>query len=110
MLFRSTLYNSNITFDSYFFTFSGSFICFSNLMVPLSHSTIPTSNLTVLLSHIVVPLFFFKFDGSIVTLSSTNIASDYIFVTFSGTYAYPKYVTIGLKLYLDLQSICFLDF
>ena len=32
-----------------------------------------------------VPLFFLKFDGSIVTLSSTNIASDSIFVTFSGT-------------------------
>ena len=54
-------------------------------MVPLSHCAILISNLTVLLLHTMVPYFFLKFDGSIVTLSSTNIASDFIFVTFSGT-------------------------
>ena len=54
-------------------------------MVQLSYYAVPISNLIVLLSHIMVPLFFLKFDGFIVKLSSTNIASDSIFVIFSGT-------------------------
>ena len=64
------------------------FFFFSHLMVPLSHSTVLISHLTKLLSHLVVPLFiyfFLTFDGSIVTLDSTNITSDCIFITFSGT-------------------------
>jgi len=54
-------------------------------MISLSHCVVPISKLTVILSHIVIHLFFLKFDGSIVTLSSTNIASDFIFATVSDT-------------------------
>ena len=39
----------------------------------------------VLLSHLVVLLFFLTFDGSIVTLGSTNITSDCTFATFGNT-------------------------
>ena len=71
------LCNSNITCDSSFLTLGGSLTFFSHLTVLSSHCVIPISHLTILLSHIVVPLFYFflKFDGSIVILSSTNIAS-----------------------------------
>ena len=46
-------------------------------MIPLSHCAVPISNLTVLLSHIVVPLFFLKFNDSIVTISSTDRPNKY---------------------------------
>ena len=58
---------------------------FSHLIVPFSHYAVPISHFIVLLSHLVVPLFSLKFDGSIVTLGNTNIASDSTFVTFSCT-------------------------
>ena len=81
---------SHIWWFSYFL-----FFFFSYLTIPSSHSVVPTSHVTILFSHLVVPLlfshiwwfiyFFLTFDSSIVTLSSTNIASDSIFVTFCGT-------------------------
>ena len=71
------LYNSNITCDSSFLTLGGFLTFFSYLTVPSSHCAVPISHLTIILSYIVVPLFiyFLKFDGSIVILSSSNIAS-----------------------------------
>ena len=59
---------------------------FSYLTVLSSHCAIPISHATVLLLHL-VGFFFFSphIDGSIVTLGSTNITSNYTFVTFNGT-------------------------
>ena len=81
-----TLCSSNITCVSSFVTFGGSlYFFFSHLIVSFSHYAVPISHFIVLLSHLVVPLFSLKFDGSIVTLGNTNIASDSTFVTFSCT-------------------------
>ena len=71
------LCNSNITCDSSFLTLGDFLTFFSYLTVLSSHCAVPILHLTILLSYIIVPLFiyFLKFDGSIVILSSTNIAS-----------------------------------
>ena len=98
-----TLRNTNITCDCTFVTFDGSLIfshiwwyhphiaqyqhymwlyfChilwfpyfFSHLMVPSTCCAIPTPHVTILLSHLIVPLFFFTFYGTILTLRGTNI-------------------------------------
>ena len=68
-----TLRSTNITCDYIFVTFSGSLFFFSYLMIPSSHYAVPTSHVTVLWSHSVVPLFFLTFNGTILTLCSTNI-------------------------------------
>ena len=110
--FILTLCSSNITFDSSFLTFSGSLIFFSCLTFLLSHHAVPISHLTVLLSHIVVLLFFFlKFDSSIVTLSSTNIASDSTFALWQFfchigwfLYFFFSHLTVSSSHYVVLTS------
>ena len=54
-------------------------------MVPSSYCVISTSHVTVFLSHSIVVLFFLTFDGTILTLCSTNVICDYTFITFSGS-------------------------
>ena len=81
-----TLCSINITCDCIFVTFNGFLFCFfSHFMVPSSHYVIPKSHVTIFLSHSVVPLFFLTFDGTILTLCSTNITCDCIFVTFGNS-------------------------
>ena len=91
-----TLCNFNITYNGSFVTLGGSLTFFSHLTVPSSHCTVPTSHVTVLFSHLVVPLlfshiwwfpyFFLTFDGSILTLCSSNITCDNSFLTFGGSF------------------------
>ena len=77
-----------ITCDCTVVTFNDSLIFFSYFMVPSSHCAIPTLHVIVLLSHSIVPFFFLTFNGSITTLSSTNIKYDSIFATFSCTHIF----------------------
>ena len=63
----------------FFVTLGGSLTFFSHLMVPSSHCAVPTSHMTVLFSHLIVPYFFLIFDGSILTLYSSNIRCDSFF-------------------------------
>ena len=50
---------------------------------------VPTSHVTIFLSHSIVSFFFFlTFDGSIITLNSTNITYDSTFATFGCTHIF----------------------
>ena len=79
------LCSTNITCDCTFVTFYSSLICLSHLMVLSSYCAIPTSHETALLSYLVIPLFFLTFDGTILTICSTNIIYNCIYVTFGGS-------------------------
>ena len=70
---------------------------FSHLMVPSSHCAVLTSHVTVLLSNWWFSFFFLTFDGSIVTLSSTNTTYDRTFLTFAGTLIFSWHLTISLS-------------
>ena len=73
------LYNFNIICDSSFVIFGSSLIFFSHLTVSSLYYVVPISHLTVFLSHLMVPFFFPTFDGSILTLCSSNITCDSFF-------------------------------
>ena len=68
---------SHIRWFTYFF--------FSHLTVLSSHCAVSTSHVTVFFSHLVVLLLFSHIWWFHCLINSTNIASDSIFVTFSGT-------------------------
>ena len=63
--------------------------------------------MTLLLSHSMVPfsfLFFLIFNNSIVTLDSTNIKSDFTFITFNGTLFF-SHLTVPLSYWLVPTSL-----
>ena len=93
------LCNSNITCDSSFLTLGDFLTFFSYLMVPSSHCAVLILHLTILLSYIIVPLFiyFLKFDGSIVILSSTNIASVLFLLHVTILLSHVSHVTVLLS-------------
>ena len=71
--------------DCTFVTFDGSLIFFSHLMVSSSHCAEPTSHVIVLFHIWWFPYFFLTFDGTILTLCSTNITCNCTFVIFDGS-------------------------
>ena len=91
-----TLCSINITYDCFchirWFPYF-----FSHLMVPSSHCAVLTSHVTVLLSNRWFSFFFLTFDGSIITLGSTNITYDRTFLTFAGTLIFSSHLTISLS-------------
>ena len=102
-----TLGNINILFDRVFLTFSDTLI-FTHIWQFHRHIGIwaaPTSYVTIFLSHLIVPLFFFlAFDGSIITLSSTNITYNSTFTTFGCTRIFFKHLMVPSSNYAIPKS------
>ena len=90
-----------VTFDSSLFLFFFSHLViplffFSHLIVLSSHCAVPTSHVTVFY-HILWYLYFFlTFDGTILTLRSTNIICDYTFVTFGSSFFFSHFMLLSL--------------
>ena len=80
------LFNTNITCDCIFVIFDGSLLFFSYSMVSFLYCAVPTSHVTVFFHIQWFSLFFFlTFNGTILTLCSTNITCDCTFVTFGSS-------------------------
>ena len=83
-----TLGGTNITFDRTFLTFGFTFF-FSHIWRCRPHIVQFQHHMWLYFCHIWWSLYFFlTFDGSIVTLGSTNITLDYTFLTFGGTFCH----------------------
>ena len=83
--FILTLCSSNITHDSSLVTLGGSLTFFSHLTVPSSNCEFQ-HHMWQLFSHILwLPYFFLTFDGSILTLCSSNIICDSSLVILGGS-------------------------
>ena len=81
--FVVTLSNTNITYDRTFFTFG----CTLIFWLCRPHIVHFQHHMRQYFCHIwCSPYFFITFHGSIVTLASTNIILDHIFLTLSGTF------------------------
>ena len=81
-----TLGSTNITFDSTFLTV-GCTLIFSHIWRYHSHIVQYKHHMRLYFYQIwCSPYFFITFHGSIVTLVSTNIILDHIFLTLSGTF------------------------
>ena len=80
------LYNTNITCECTFVTFSGSlifFFFFSHLIVSSLHCVVSTSHATILLSYSVVLFFFFFFSHLMVSSSHSAIPKSHMTVLLS---------------------------
>ena len=74
-------------------------------MFSSSHCTVPTSHVTILLSHSVVLLFASHIWWFNFILGSTDITSDYSFITFSGTLFCFSHLTVPLSHWAVLISL-----
>ena len=67
-------------------------------MIPSSYCVALTSHVAIFLSHLVDPFFFsLIFDGTILTLCSTNIICDHTFVHIGGSLIFFSHLTVLLS-------------